>query len=75
MQIGKSYDPDTVKLISTAFDGAWSDLEAALGGPLSESVADTAKAAITRRILTAVDAGERDAARLKSSALSGIVMA
>jgi hypothetical protein len=53
--------PDLLKLVATALDAAAQES----GAPAS----DLARLAMASRIMTAVDAGERDPERLKSAAL------
>ena len=65
-----SYDPETLQVATDAFDGAWVEYRALL---LTEPVdAATTRAAMAKRIMAALDEGERDPAQLKWIALGAI---
>ncbi len=62
-----SYDPDTLAVVACAFDDAWKSVQSALAvKPLDAALLRTR---LARRILVAVDKGERDPVRLKLAAL------
>ena len=64
------YDPETLGLMTKAFDAAWEEVVFAL---VNEDVTPTAlRTLMALRIMAAVRAGERDAERLKELALDAI---
>jgi hypothetical protein len=60
-----SYDPELLKLMTDALDAAWGDHRS--GDDIASRAMRTAMAS---QIMKAVDAGERDPARLKLAALN-----
>jgi hypothetical protein len=65
-----SYDPEILRVATDAFDEAWVEYRALL---LIEPVdAATTRSAMAKRIMTALDEGERDPAELKWIALEAI---
>jgi len=63
------YDEATSKLLKEAFDAAWHELEAT-EHPWATHAAT--KARLTRGLLAAAAAGERDPIKLKLAALHGV---
>ena len=64
------YDPETLGLMTKAFDAAWEKVVFAL---VNEDVTPTAlRTLMALRIMAAVRDGERDAERLKELALDAI---
>jgi hypothetical protein len=64
------YDPETLGVVTRAFDEAWIDIQVMLGAkPLNATVV---RSALAKRIMIAVAEGERDPARLKWIALGSI---
>jgi hypothetical protein len=65
-----SYDPETLKVATDAFDAAWAEYRALL---LIEPVdVATTRSVMARRIMAALGEGERDPAELKWIALGAI---
>ena len=62
-----SYDPDTLALLTRAFDDAWKDVQSAL--VIKPLAADVLRTRLAKRILLAANDGERDPVRLKLIAL------
>jgi len=65
-----SFDPETVSLLSRAFDEAWIETQVMLGGKPVD--ATSVRSALAKRIMAAAKGGERDPARLKLIALQAI---
>ena len=64
------YDPETLGVVTRAFDEAWIDIQVMLGAkPLN---ATAIRSTLAKRIMIAVAEGERDPARLKWIALRSI---
>lgn len=63
---GASYDPETLEILKSALDEAWSSLS-----PTQQ--AETTKSTLASRILKAAAKGERDPIRLRAHALIGAV--
>ena len=63
-----SYDPPTLSLLTRVFDVAWKDVQGMIGvaNPIT---AEALRSKLATRLITAVDRGERDPARLKLIAL------
>jgi hypothetical protein len=59
---GGSFDPDTVEVLKTVLDNAWASLVPA-------QQARTSKSEMAVRILQAAASGERDPAKLRTTAL------
>jgi hypothetical protein len=52
-----SYDPDTLRVLTRAFDEAWIEMQAMLGAkPLD---AASVRSSLAKRIMAAADDGER----------------
>jgi hypothetical protein len=68
----RAFDPETVKLIGTAYDAAWREIEAAAAQPLSAAQKAKASAELTKHLLAAADKGERDPAKLKLLSLEAM---
>jgi hypothetical protein len=62
-----SYDPQTLDVLTRAFDDAWVDVQGMLGQRLLDPIA--LRSLLAKRILAAADAGERDPRRLKLLAM------
>ena len=62
-----SYDPDTLALLTRAFDDAWKDVQSAL--VVKPLAADVLRRRLAKRILLPANDGERDPTRLKLVAL------
>lgn len=58
--------PDTLKLLQSVLDDAWNSLT-------PEERARTSKTEVAVRVLEAASAGERDPARLRIEAITGVV--
>jgi hypothetical protein len=65
-----SYDPETLRVLTDAFDEAWMDVQAMLGKKLLD--ANALRSALAKRIIAAADNGERDPTRLRLIALRAI---
>ena len=65
-----SYDPQTLDVLTHAFDEAWLDVQGMLGQRLLDP--NALRSLLAKRILAAADAGERDPGRLKLLALGAI---
>jgi hypothetical protein len=61
-QTGGSYDPETVEVMRAVLDEAWASL-------VPSQQAHTTKSEMASRILQAVADGERDPAKLRTTAL------
>jgi hypothetical protein len=59
------FDPETITLMKTALDDAWSCLPATMK-------ASVLKSALAERILKSATEGERDRRRLRDAALRGL---
>ncbi len=65
-----SYGPETLAVLSRAFDEAWVDVQAMVGSrPLD---ANGLRLALAKRIMAAAAIGERDPRRLKLIAMGAI---
>ena len=65
-----SYDPETLRVLTRAFEEAWGAAQEMLGKkPLDET---GIRAYLANRIMRAADSGERDLRRLKLIALGAI---
>jgi hypothetical protein len=65
-----SYDPETLCLLTSAFEEAWRATQEMLGKkPLDES---GIRSYLAKRIMRAADTGERDPRRLKLIAIGAI---
>jgi hypothetical protein len=65
-----SYDPETLRVLTDAFDEAWMDIQNMLGNkPLDPNAM---RAVVVKRIMAAAEDGERDPKRLKLIALKAI---
>jgi hypothetical protein len=62
-----SYDPETLRVVSDAFDEAWKEYRALL--PVEPVDAAATRSAMARRIMAAIDEGRRDSDQLKWIAL------
>lgn len=70
-QYKSSFDPETLQVLQSAFDMAWSEVAASPSVDIDEQ---SARNMIARRIVDAWrDQGERDPERLKRYAVEGIV--
>lgn len=67
-QFSESFDPDTLDLLTRAFNAAWN--EAQRSGTALE--ADDARQLLAARIFQAFSEGERDLAALTAAALHGL---
>lgn len=65
-----AYDPETLALLTRAFDDAWREVEAAKIACLANDRA-AIRTALAIRIMIAANEGELDPERLKRLALSG----
>ncbi|MBV8449418.1 MAG: hypothetical protein JO094_14445 [Hyphomicrobiales bacterium] len=70
--MARAFDPETVKIVSVAYESAWREIEAALAKPMSKAKRTETSAALTRELLAAVEAGERDPDKLRTIALSAM---
>jgi hypothetical protein len=70
--ISSALDPETVNIVSTAYEDAWREIEAATPSPMSEQVRSEASTALTRHLLAALESGERDPTKLKLLALAAM---
>ena len=61
-----AFTPETLKLLQSVLDDAWMSLR-------PEERARTSKTQVAVRILEAASAGERDPARLRIQAVTGVV--
>lgn len=65
-----SYDPETLRLLTGAFEDAWRATQEMLGKkPLDET---GIRCHLAKRIMRAADSGERDPRRLKLIAMGAI---
>ena len=65
-----SYDPETLRVLTDAFDEAWMYIQAMLGNKPLDTTA--MRSAVAKHIMAAAENGERDPARLKLIALKAI---
>jgi hypothetical protein len=65
---GGSFDPETIALLQTVLDQAWVNL-------LPEQQSRTSKSDLAVRILMLAAQGERDPVRLRTRAVSEVVLA
>jgi hypothetical protein len=65
-----SYDPETLRVLTNAFDEAWMDIQAMLGNKPLDPTAT--RSALAKRIMAAAERGERDPKRLKLIALRAV---
>ena len=65
-----SYDPETLRVATEAFDEAWVEYQTLLRVEPIDTVATRSE--IAKRIMAALDEGERDPAELKWIALGAI---
>jgi hypothetical protein len=66
---GAVFDPETLGILTAAFDAAWASVEAS-GAPLSEATyAERAREIIGKHIIQAAKNGERDQQKLCDEAL------
>lgn len=65
---GRTYDPDLLRLMQTAFDQAW-EMQNAGNDPSHEKARDH----LANAILDVVDRGERDLAKVRSYALGELL--
>jgi hypothetical protein len=65
------YDPETLALLSGAFDDAWREVQAAL--VLERARANAMRTLMATRLMVAVRDGERDRGRLKMIALRAAI--
>jgi hypothetical protein len=66
-----SFSPQTVALMCQACDAAWREVREHFFFP-SQREADAFRRDLTERVIAAVAAGEKDAARLKAIALEAL---
>ena len=65
-----SYDPETLDVLTRAFDEAWIDVQKMVGSrPLDPT---GLRSLLAKRIITAAATGERDPGRLKLLAMGAI---
>ena len=70
MFAAESYDPETLSIMTRAFDEAWVDVQGMLGkNPIN---ATSLRSVLAKRIMAAAEHGERDPKRLKLVALRAI---
>jgi hypothetical protein len=65
-----AYDPQTLRVLTHAFDEAWKEVQSALS--VRPFAADILQTRLAKRIMAAADKGERDPARLRLIALRAI---
>ena len=64
------YDPETLNVLTRAFDEAWTDIQTMIGSkPLNASAF---RSTLAKRIMAAAARGERDPKRLKLIALGAV---
>jgi len=68
---GNSYDPETLAILTKAFDAAWKTVQAANVGR-SEADLITTRKMMALKIMNAANNGERDPERLKSLAVRAV---
>jgi hypothetical protein len=66
-----SFDPETLAVLTRAFDDAWREVQRTCASAPDET-SSAARQELARRILVLASEGERDAERLKRSALHAI---
>jgi hypothetical protein len=65
-----SYDPETLAMLSSAFEEAWNDVQAMIGPrPLDPN---GLRSHLAKRVMAAAATGERDPRRLKLIAIGAI---
>ena len=65
-----SYDPETLDVLTRAFDEAWIDVQKMVGSrPLDPT---GLRSVLAKRIITAAATGERDPGRLKLLAVGAV---
>jgi hypothetical protein len=63
------FDPETLRILTAAFDAAWASIEAT-GTPFSDAnYAETAREIIGKHIIKAAESGQRDQQQLRDGAL------
>jgi hypothetical protein len=70
--MARAFDPETVNIIAAAYDAAWQEIEANAAKPMPLSQRTEASGALTKHIMAAVEAGERDPDKLKLIALEAM---
>ena len=69
-----AFDPDTVKLLASAFDTAWNTVKKS-GSPLAEDgQAASTRELLAKRIIEMGHKGERDGRRLVDDALAHLAV-
>jgi hypothetical protein len=68
---GASYDPESLDLLTQAFEAAWREVQAANPNQTEADLAITRKM-MALRIMAAANEGERDPERLKNLALRAV---
>jgi hypothetical protein len=66
----RTYDPETVGLLKRVFDEAWRDILGIIVAPPLDP--DAMRSVLAKRIMAAVNSGERDPKRLKLIAIDAI---
>jgi hypothetical protein len=65
----RAFDPDTIEILVTALEAAWTTLQAS-GAPFSEQrYADSARDVLAKHIIGIAHQGERDPRKLADDAL------
>jgi hypothetical protein len=67
-----AFDPETVHLLGEVYDAAWREFKAACPGRMSKAARRAASATLTRHLMAAAHAGERDPGKLKRTALAAL---
>jgi hypothetical protein len=70
--MARAFDPETVNIIAAAYDAAWQEIEANAAKPMPLAQKTEASAALTKHIMAAVEAGQRDPNKLKLIALAAM---
>jgi hypothetical protein len=61
-----SFDPETIRVLTTAFEDAWQSLGHDAIGPDTDAIRDM----LAKHIITAAQTGERDVSRLREGAVA-----
>ena len=70
---GTAFDPDTVRLLGDAFDGAWRSLQTTGVYFTSRGHAEATREKLALRIIEMANHGERDLDRLRADALQHLM--
>ena len=67
-----SYDPETLALLTRAFDAAWNEVKAATPAACRNGAMETTRKMMALRVMDAANNGERDPDRLQRLAVQAV---